>query len=69
MPDNKGLLSLIDQMGPIYMTSANYSGQKQLTFEDAKEIFHEIRRYFDFGTGSGKPSKIIDVRTGEVLRK
>lgn len=69
MPNNKGLLSLIDQLGPIYMTSANYSGQKPLEFQEAKKAFQEITKYYDFGTGSKKPSKIIDVQTGEVIRK
>ncbi len=69
MPNNKGLLSLIEQKGPIFMTSANYSGQKQLSFQEAKTAFQEVTKYYDFGQGSNKPSKIIDVESGEVIRK
>ena len=69
MPNNPGLLSLIEQMGPIYMTSANYSGKKPMDFKAAKEAFQEITKHYDFGKGSNKPSKIINVQTGEVLRK
>ena len=67
MPDNKGLLKLINSLGPIYMTSANSSGQKQLSFKEAKVFFKEITTYYNFGNGSGKESKIIDL-DGKVYR-
>lgn len=69
MPNTPGLLQLIDQLGPIYMTSANFSGKKVLKFKKAKEAFQEITKFYDFGEGSNKASKIIDVQTEEVLRK
>lgn len=69
MPGNDGLCRLIQQLGPIWMTSANISGQKPLTFEEAKETFQEITQYYDFGKGSGRPSQLINVKTGEVIKR
>ena len=68
MPDKKGLLNLIDDIGPIYMTSANISGKKQLSFEEAIKEFPMIERNYNFGVGSGKPSTIIRVEDGKVFR-
>lgn len=70
MPDNEALCHFILQTGgPIWMTSANISGQKPLTFEEAKETFQEIKQFFDFGKGSGRPSQLINVNTGEVIKR
>ena len=69
MPDEQGLCNLIKQLGPVYMTSANLSGEDTYSFEKAKDVFQEIKNYYYFGKGSGKASKLIDVRNGEVLRK
>ena len=54
--------------GPLYVTSANVSGGKELSFEEAKEFFNNIKKYYNFGEGTGKASKIIRVKDGEVLR-
>ena len=68
MPNNKGLLKLIESLGPIYMTSANASGERELTFEEAKKFFkEEIKKHYDFGKGNGKASMIIDL-DGKVYR-
>ena len=67
MPNCKALLKLINSLGPIYMTSANLSGQRQLSFEEAKEFFKEINTHYNFCNGNGKASKIIDL-DGKVLR-
>lgn len=69
MPAILALRDLIIKKGPVYMTSANISGEKVKPFSEAKEIFYEVSSYYDFGPGTGKASKIIDVATGEVLRK
>ena len=68
MPKNKELCKLLLSIGPIFMTSANISGENSLSFEDAKNNFKEITKHYNFGKGSGKPSKIIDVNTGKRLR-
>lgn len=68
MPNTPGLLKIINNIGPIYMTSANLSGKKALKLKQARKVFNEITTYYDFGKGSGKPSKIIDLKTGEELR-
>ena len=68
MPDSKGLRDLLEKKGPVYMTSANISGEEQLSFEEAKEKFPDIKECYDFGVSSGLPSKIIRVKDREVLR-
>lgn len=68
MPNQQGLLDLINNIGTIYMTSANISGEPQLTYDEAVEKFKEIKQHYNFGEGSGQPSTIIDVNTKEVLR-
>lgn len=68
LPDSKELRDLILQLGPVYMTSANISGEPALPLEEAKGAFYEIKTFYNFGAGSGKPSQIIDVKTGNILR-
>lgn len=68
-PANIELCALIAKIGPIYMTSANISGQKPYSLAKAKEVFAgKIKTFYDFGKGSNRPSKIIDVKTGKVYR-
>ena len=69
MPDCKPLQEMIKKHGAVYMTSANISGEKQLTFEQACEKFSYIKNTYNFCEGSGKPSMIIDVNTKNILRK
>ncbi|MGL4343202.1 MAG: Sua5/YciO/YrdC/YwlC family protein [Metamycoplasmataceae bacterium] len=69
IPNQKGLLELIDKIGPIYLTSANLSGHATcLELKDAKKIFPFINKIYNFGIGSNKESIIIDTKTGERLR-
>ncbi|MCK5946029.1 MAG: Sua5/YciO/YrdC/YwlC family protein [Mycoplasmataceae bacterium] len=68
MPDNLALRDLIIAKGPVYMTSANVSDEKPLGLWEAKEVFYEVKKFYDFGKGTGKPSAIIRVSDGEVLR-
>ena len=68
MPNQKGLLELIEKKGPIFMTSANISGKPSLSFEEAKKEFPNLGNYYNFGEGSGKPSTIIRSNDGKVLR-
>lgn len=70
MPNNDGLLELININGPLYLSSANISGQSECkNIDEAKQVFKEINKFFDFGLGSGKPSKIINIDNGDVIRK
>ena len=68
LPDVVGLREVLKVKGPVYMTSANISGSPQLSLEEAKKAFPEIKEVYDFGVGSGKPSTIIRVEDGKVLR-
>lgn len=68
MPNVKGLCELIIKKGPVYMTSANISGETQLTFEEAKKKFKEIKEHYYFSEGNGIPSTIIRVKDKKVLR-
>ncbi len=68
IPNNKELIKLIKEIGPIYMTSANISGNDTLDFENAKKAFPEIKKHYNFGVGSNKPSKIIKASNMEILR-
>ncbi len=68
LPGNKMLANLIIEKGPTYMTSANISGGKPLSLEEARKTFGEISEYHDFGCGSGEASTIIRVKDGKVLR-
>lgn len=68
MPDCDELRKMIDTHGAIYMTSANISGEPQLTFEQAVDKFPQIEQHYNYCEGSGRPSTIIDVNTMKVLR-
>ena len=68
MPNCDKLRDLIKDIGPIYMTSANISGEPQLSYEEAKRKFSNIGNYYYFNKGSGKPSTIIRVLDKKVLR-
>ena len=49
MPNNKGLLNLILNEGPFYLTSCNISNQETIrTIQEAKKVFPDLI-YFDFG--------------------
>lgn len=68
IPNNKDLLELIKKEGPFYLTSCNISNQEIIKdLDQAKKIFPNLI-YFDFGTGSNKPSIIIDTKNGKRLR-
>jgi tRNA A37 threonylcarbamoyladenosine synthetase subunit TsaC/SUA5/YrdC len=50
------------------MTSANISGQPQLSFKEAKKTFKQIKETYYFGEGNNKTSTIIRVNDGKILR-
>lgn len=70
MPNQKKLLEYIEVNGPIYMTSCNLSNAPVCkTIENAKQLFPEVANVYNFGPMTQKPSQIIRVEDGEILRK
>ena len=69
MPNNKDLINFILNEGPFYLTSCNISNHETLNdLEEAKKVFPNLI-YFDFGKGSNKASRIIDTKTGKIIRE
>ncbi|ATO31107.1 SUA5-like translation suppressor [Mycoplasmopsis bovirhinis] len=69
IPNHLGLLKLIDKIGPIYMSSANISGQKVINIDQASRVFPEISKIYNFGKPSGKPSTLINLDTNEIIKR
>lgn len=62
---------IVEKLGfPIITTSLNISGERYLT--DLKELNKKLEKQIDFaideGPLEGKPSKVIDLVTGKVLK-
>ncbi|NQZ29488.1 MAG: Sua5/YciO/YrdC/YwlC family protein [Mycoplasmatales bacterium] len=68
IPDNKGLINLMDEIGPIYMTSANKSGCTTLKLKEAIKTFPEIHKHYDFGHGTNISSTIIRASDMSIIR-
>lgn len=68
MPNCDELLNLMHEIGPIYMTSANISGEPTLTIDQAILKFNMVTKHYVKCIGSGVPSKIIDSRNNEIVR-
>ncbi|WP_406616183.1 L-threonylcarbamoyladenylate synthase [Mycoplasmopsis hyopharyngis] len=69
MPNNKLLLDFLLKNGPMYVTSANLSGQKPIELSQANDIFPKIKQVYDFGKGSNVPSTIINLDTNETIKR
>ncbi len=69
IPDNSELINLINDKGPIYMTSANKSDQPTMDLKKSIETFPEIINYFDFGKGTNVSSTIIRAEDLTILRQ
>ncbi|AWX42504.1 Putative translation factor (SUA5) [Metamycoplasma cloacale] len=70
IPNQKKLIDYLIKNGPVYMSSCNMSNAPVCeTIEEAREIFPEITNIYNFGEMSQKPSVIIRVEDGEILRK
>ncbi|VEU76031.1 L-threonylcarbamoyladenylate synthase [Mycoplasmopsis columboralis] len=68
MPKNEQLLQFLEQYGPMYVTSANISGNKPIQISQANDIFPQIKNVHDFGEGSNKASTIINLdKNGEII--
>jgi L-threonylcarbamoyladenylate synthase len=67
-PDNRELLRLIDEIGPIISTSANISGVKYAaTISHIKKLFDkDLDFYVDNGSMTGKPSTLAKPAQGKL---
>jgi len=64
IPNHPIPLALMERIGPITLTSANISGEKNpVTIEDTMKI--EVKYRIDCGRLEGKPSTVVDL-TGEI---
>lgn len=69
MPNKEGLLELIINEGPFYLTSANISGEPNCkTIDEVQNLFPSINKVYNFGYGNNIASSIIDVKSGKKLR-
>ena len=65
IPDDKQLLSIIEEVGPIIATSANLSGQSPLnTKEELQNTFPDLK-ILEGKPGGKKPSTIIKVENNQ----
>lgn len=70
MPYNKKLLDFLIKNGPMYVTSANKSGQNPIDIKDANKVFPEVKNLYDFGKSKSKnkASKIYNLDIDEWIR-
>ncbi|AIA29497.1 hypothetical protein MCAL160_0507 [Mycoplasmopsis californica HAZ160_1] len=68
MPNQAGLIEFLCQNGPMYVSSANISGQSPINIKQASAIFPQISNIYNFGQPSGIPSKIYNIDTHQWLR-
>tara|TARA_B100001029_G_scaffold98224_1_gene80797 strand:- start:132 stop:713 length:582 start_codon:yes stop_codon:yes gene_type:complete len=73
VPDNKLAIELLKITGPLAVTSANRSGENDITSDtEAQKIFGEnVAEYLEGASLHGSGSTIIDFRVdgGEILRE
>ena len=67
-----GIQSICDQVGPIVSTSANLSNQAICT--DLKQVRNMFGPAIDYvhwtkNTGTGRPSTVIDLASGKIIRE
>ena len=67
-----GIQSICNQVGPIVSTSANLSDQTICT--DLKQVRNMFGPAIDYlhwtkNTGTGRPSAVIDLKSGKILRE
>lgn len=68
IPDNKELVSLLEQVGPLIAPSANLEGQPPATTIDAAKAYfgEEIDFYVDAGKLESEPSTVVRVEGEEI---
>jgi L-threonylcarbamoyladenylate synthase len=70
MPHHLGLLDFVAQNGPIYLTSLNLSGEKEIVdLADIPAHFSKIPVIIRDNPGKQKPSTIFDLETKKILRQ
>ncbi|QNM93490.1 Sua5/YciO/YrdC/YwlC family protein [Mycoplasma sp. Pen4] len=69
MPNNQLLIDYLLKNGPIYMSSANISGESVIDIKNAHLVFPEVTKIYDFGPGSGQPSTIYNLDTNEIITR
>ncbi|SJZ53332.1 Sua5/YciO/YrdC/YwlC family protein [Mycoplasmopsis verecunda] len=67
MPNCPTLQQYLITNGPIYMTSANLSGQETLSIDQVANVFPMVKNIFAFCSPSGKPSDIYNLDTNDVI--
>ncbi|MGV2392449.1 UNVERIFIED_CONTAM: hypothetical protein O8I53_05420 [Campylobacter lari] len=65
MPDQNGLIKMLLEKGPMYVTSANISGKKPIDIKDANLVFPQVKNIYNFGECSNKASQIYNADTNE----
>ncbi|MCS4537152.1 Sua5/YciO/YrdC/YwlC family protein [Mycoplasma sp. CSL7475-4] len=68
MPNQPKLNEFLMQNGPMYVTSANISGQTPIDIAQANNVFPQITHVYNFGQPNGKASAIYNVDTDEWIR-
>ncbi|WP_338822489.1 L-threonylcarbamoyladenylate synthase [Mycoplasmopsis felifaucium] len=68
MPNNEQLLEYLINNGPMYVTSANISGEPPIKISDASKTFPNVKKIFDFGPTGTSPSQIYNLDTKEWIR-
>ena len=73
VPDNELTVELLNMTGPLAVTSANLTGQKEAkNHHEAEEIFKEsVEQYIEGEAVHGNGSTVVDLREpgGEILRE
>ena len=73
VPDNELAIELLNITGPLAVTSANLTGQKEAkNHQDAEEIFKDsVKHYIEGEAVHGNGSTVVDLREpgGEILRE
>ncbi len=73
VPDNELVIELLNSTGPLAVTSANLTGQKEAkSHEEAEEIFKDsVKHYIEGEAVHGNGSTVVDLRQpgGEILRE
>ncbi|QGZ97626.1 Sua5/YciO/YrdC/YwlC family protein [Mycoplasma sp. NEAQ87857] len=68
MPNQPLLIKYLLENGPMYMTSANISGQTPVnSIIQAQKIFPQVSKIYDFGPCSDVSSTIYNLDTNQVI--
>ncbi|CBH40686.1 Sua5/YciO/YrdC/YwlC family protein [Mycoplasmopsis agalactiae] len=68
MPNNLKLCQFLIKNGPMYVTSANISGQEPIDISEASKYFPLVKNVYDFGKGNNKASQIYNLDEKKWIR-